>query len=296
MSGIRAFVSEVAPLEPLDTVERIQRSSNSIIGFDAISARDAHVLQYGDLDPNTGKFDECEVRDLLTNYESSLERLRGCEDSRLVAIARAEAKQAAVGPEPFVDQRLSELIGILPKLEDYDRAITEYSNATAAHNNISSTCDIHARRMAIAEKALEIVTGSRSQYVEKSTTEIADSVNVVLARLFDGRARYVMKPDDKDRIDAVLQLYGREDVDLSALSGGEVDRFSIAVATAFARFRGTPMLIFDETISSLDQTRRIECVESVASLLPGRVVIFVAHDLPLGLFNSIINMNDVFMH
>jgi energy-coupling factor transporter ATP-binding protein EcfA2 len=252
----------------------------------------AHVASFGDLS-ELPAFQEPEARRLAGELAVLEGRMRAEAEAAERAETVARGLEAAVGPEPRVDSDLADLPEAILNAHQFDLALADSLRAYGEAEAVEAEGAELGRRLSVTMEALERVVRVRAEYVERALETITDGVNHMLQFLFEGHARYVLRADDKDRIESVLEHAGREDVDLMALSGGELDRFSIAVTAAFARVLGSPVLIFDETLASLDPARRTDCVEAVAKLLPGRPVIFVTHDPPQGLFETILNTADL---
>jgi energy-coupling factor transporter ATP-binding protein EcfA2 len=210
-----------------------------------------------------------------------------------IAVKKAEEYLKSLGTpsEPTSTQGLSKLINLLGLVDKYSVALAAEKSAIDALEVINGEEAELVRRAGIVTDAIDIVIREKNNYLEKSLTEISNAVNRVLETMFDTGVKYKLQVDDKERLEVVLELGNRNDVDVTALSGGEMDRFSIAVATAFVHFRGSPILIFDETLASLDVDRRRDCVNAISRILSDRVVIFVSHDIGSGIFGNVVDIN-----
>jgi energy-coupling factor transporter ATP-binding protein EcfA2 len=287
LTKLRELVAEICPIP-----ESRLRAQKSIEYYGRLRSLEEHISAFGDLS-SMAAFREPEARARAEELALLEGRLRAGQEALDRAETEAQALEAAVGLEPRVDLDLAELPEAVLNSYQFDLAHDDFLRAGGELEALQGEAAETGRRLSVATEALERVVRVRAECVERALGAITDGVNHMLGFLFEGHARYVLRADDKDRIESVLEHAGREDVDLSALSGGELDRFSIAVAAAFARTLGSPVLIFDETIASLDPARRLECVETVARLLPERPVIFVTHDPPPGLFEMILSTADI---
>lgn len=86
----------------------------------------------------------------------------------------------------------------------------------------------------------------------------------------------------KNQVNLQIGYHGNM-VDLSTLSGGEKDRVNLAFTLALAEIFNLPLLMLDETLSSLDQ----QAVENVLEHIQKehRLIIIVAHQASSGLFD-----------
>ncbi len=233
------------------------------------------------------------VEQAIVSLETAEVRLATMVTAVDEARKRAELLKSSVGKPPTIDARLNTLPELLMHVITFKNADYELTLANAELSAIDQKIATVTARMAACIEAHEFVVKERARYVELALVEIASAVNAVLERLFDGQVKYVLRPDDKDRIEAAIELNGRQEVDVSALSGGELDRFSIAVALAFAKFRGVPILIFDETLASQDEQRSLDCMNAVSDILGNRIVIFIAHGAQAQMFEKIIDIKNV---
>lgn len=172
---------------------------------------------------------------------------------------------------------------------DVSNRITELE---AEENHLRNQHRTFSEKIAAFVKAEEFLNNAKLAFIETALQEITQDVCHVLKALFSGDSNYTLTRDGGS-LETTLQLDGRMDVDPSDLSGGELDRFSIAITVGFARLRGVPFLFFDETIASLDPETRYDCIAAVRNLLPDCPVIFVAHDVPENLFESIVHTSDI---
>lgn len=86
----------------------------------------------------------------------------------------------------------------------------------------------------------------------------------------------------KNQVNLQIGYHGNM-VDLSTLSGGEKDRVNLAFTLALAEIFNLPLLMLDETLSSLDQ----QAIENVLEHIQKehRLIIIVAHQASSGLFD-----------
>lgn len=73
--------------------------------------------------------------------------------------------------------------------------------------------------------------------------------------------------------------------DLSTLSGGERDRVNLAFTLALAEIFSIPLLMLDETLSSLDREMTENILEHIQK--DSRAILVIAHQVSLGLFDHV---------
>lgn len=276
--------------KPLD----VRSINRSICAWKAQEVYDAHVKVHGNLS-NDKPLDSRILTHLLDtahDVNNAKNALTKAQESIRAQTRAIEKLKEELGEEPPSLIEYSKAIKLIPTIinfaRDYERNRSSQKDVLAISETRKTLTD---KELALVE-AKDLVLRVKTAYIEKSLTLVCETVNTIMSALFDGHAQYTLTYDEKDRLMASLDFNERKDVGLTELSGGELDRYSIAVTTAFAKVRGSPFLVFDETIASLDPEKRQECIMAVKNALPNRPVIFVSHDPPVGLFEQVIDITD----
>lgn len=78
---------------------------------------------------------------------------------------------------------------------------------------------------------------------------------------------------------------------INQLSGGEIDRVSLAVTLALAKLNSCPILLLDECMASLDDSLRETCINVLKDTIGHqKTVLCVLHECTEGFFNNIIEI------
>lgn len=89
----------------------------------------------------------------------------------------------------------------------------------------------------------------------------------------------------------VVVYHSGEEVDVGSLSGGEYDRVQLAITMAMSRVSNSPMMMLDESISSLDETTCNSVLKGIKSNTElSKLVFIVAHQFIEGNFDAIIKI------
>jgi DNA repair exonuclease SbcCD ATPase subunit len=133
--------------------------------------------------------------------------------------------------------------------------------------------------------------------------ETVDSINLcisdIVSYLFDDPMTIrlslfkTVKKDKKMKptVNFEISYKGGTYDSLRDLSGGEQDRISIAVTLALSRLSNCKILIFDETMDSLNAQIKDQCLKQIRKNIdPDRIVFFVAPDGIEGCFDNVINV------
>lgn len=79
-------------------------------------------------------------------------------------------------------------------------------------------------------------------------------------------------------------------VGVDTLSGGEYDRVSLSIVLALNTIFGGPILMLDESISSLDADLTSEIIEVLKENLSDKLTVIVSHQISSGMFDRVIDL------
>lgn len=180
--------------------------------------------------------------------------------------------------------------------------ITSYNNKVSAHNAkikvlLTQKADMldelakDSASLKISERLLNLrqiltktfsTTGLVAYKLECLVKDLEELTNEYLVTLADGRFQISFKISSSDKLNVVITDNG-QDIDISALSSGELARVNIATLLAIRKLMQaisnsrTNLLILDETISSLDAFGKERLVEVLLEEEYLNTII-VAHD------------------
>lgn len=84
--------------------------------------------------------------------------------------------------------------------------------------------------------------------------------------------------------------YKNMDCDINMLSGGELARLVLAYTLALGEMFSVPLVMLDESTSSLDEETANDVFETINDSFKDKLVIVVAHQIVTGAFDKIINL------
>lgn len=84
--------------------------------------------------------------------------------------------------------------------------------------------------------------------------------------------------------------YNGTEIEFDSLSGGEKARISLAYTLALSMMNSSPLLIMDESISSLDEETTSDVLESIKTHLTSKTVLCVSHQANTGMFDNVIDI------
>src|SRR5690606_20687772 len=181
----------------------------------------------------------------------------------------------------------------LDDLEKYDQLMERNFNAlkdlVSLENNYKHVCNL---KSIIIESENEYLTNIIENINIHASTFIEDffkdnPINVKLVpfkEIKKGKST-ISKPQITIEI-----TYNGTEIDFDSLSGGEKARISLAYTLALSMMNASPLLIMDESISSLDEETTSDVLESIKMHLSSKTVLCVSHQANTGMFDNVIDI------
>lgn len=140
----------------------------------------------------------------------------------------------------------------------------------------------------------EVATSAMDSVVNS----INETANAILRDLFDEGIRVqlathkVLKTKDKTKLQVNLQIRhkGTEYDSPSHLSGGEQDRISLALTLALAKANGTPFILLDECMASLNAELREKSLKVLRHHFTNKTILHICHEIVNGNHDSTIEV------
>lgn len=224
---------------------------------------------------------------------SDADTVKRLEDELAAAETASLAAQTTLSGAHGVETRWVEYAAYTSRAADYDRLVSDAGQAAAALQAAESG-------VAAAYELREIVAQAESACLEN----IVATINVHAQHFLDAfftahpmsaqiltykEVRSGKTVTTKPQIDLLIEYKGNE-TDAAALSGGERARLSLAFTLALSEIYQTPLLMLDESISSLDAESTCDVVSALRDLLVDRTVLCVSHQANTGIFDHVIEI------
>lgn len=159
-------------------------------------------------------------------------------------------------------------------------------------NSLSNQIKRHTASLELKKIILEAESISLKKYVQTINIHVQhyldlffrnDPISVKLKTTKEvGLSR--SKKVKKMQINIEVRYKGME-IDLNSISGGEYDRVQLAYILALADLSNSPLIMLDESISSLDENTCCQVLESIRN--KNRLTLIVSHQITSGLFDQI---------
>lgn len=175
----------------------------------------------------------------------------------------------------------------------YESRLSEYKNFLKNESRLRESLQEAEKKFTLAKKFRESVATAEMLALNSLIEEINSHISVYLSVFFPDNPitldLCLFKANEKTKIvrnQINIQIgYRGALTDLTTLSGGEKDRVNLAFTLALAEIFNIPLLMLDETLSSLDR----ESTESVLEHIQkeSRSILVVAHQVSHGLFDHV---------
>lgn len=147
-------------------------------------------------------------------------------------------------------------------------------------------------------KALEIAEQLKHEMIEDFSNDLSNKLNFFLDLFFDDPIQAEIKgfrqlkstKSYKNSMDLEITHRNRKTLNTDGLCGGEKDRISLAFTLSMNKLVSSKFLFLDETLSSIDQNSKTNCLNYIKQYFPQTTVIVVLHDANEGFFDQMISL------
>lgn len=149
----------------------------------------------------------------------------------------------------------------------------------------------HVQKLDHVDKLYKIIKETENKFMEMRLGVINQQLNEILDLLFEDiniEIKMFREKTNKPQVNLTIFLGGVEYPNLNYFSGGEKDRISIALTLTFNIILGSPILIFDEVFSSLEEEKREECLNLIRKYARNKILINICHETIEGFYDEII--------
>jgi DNA repair exonuclease SbcCD ATPase subunit len=242
----------------------------------------------------------------LHNHLCEKLRARQNEYAAIPTSTHVDVSRDLAALEADISASETELVDV-KTLNDEWAAYTEYTRHARARDEALGRAAAAAVALGDAETAAkntlvlrEIISKAESICLESTIATINIHAQEFLDAFFPSHplvAKIAAYKDvktkggvsTKPQIDLKIEYKGN-DVDADFLSGGERARVSLAFTLALAEIYKSPLIMLDESISSLDHESTVDVLSAIKEILADSTVICVSHQATEGIFDNVINI------
>jgi len=219
--------------------------------------------------------------------------------------AEAECEESLRSLRRSIDPELSRRVSAAnERIASLDKEIREADiharHVSRCQQLESLQADINANQARYHQlmRLKEAAVSTESQLLQNVVNSINLTIDEIAHSLFDDPIGIRMQlyhtakttGRTKPQVNLTISYKGGEYDNLSQLSGGEADRVSLALTLALARLNGTPILLLDECLSSLDSQLRELCLKAIKQHAAGKTIICINHESIEGHYDQVIDL------
>lgn len=174
-------------------------------------------------------------------------------------------------------------------INDNTKYQAEINNIVNQSNSIRKD---HECGKKLLETAKQLERLTLQHVIDMINVDIADILNVIFSdpitvslELFRETKDHQIKPT----VNIKINYRGIEYSKVSELSGGEIDRISLALTIALNRISHCPIMLLDEVLSSLDMNAKESCLGIIKQYSSQKIVNCIDHEGVDGLYTDIVN-------
>lgn len=327
VNTLREYKSENMSLEKIKTSISTFKFSSSIICLENKNNLDKCKLDKFDAISDQVDEDEDELRKVITKEARNLDKIRSIESNikdieKTVQVAKVgtdtiryehlqkykkinsldDIKKIIVEKESVTSSQLekqSKTSATLKKIEEfkiYEKNLHDWSKLNRQKTDLETLVIEERKKYTSACVLKDKILQAESITIGNTIENINTHAHSYLEYFFPDtpiNARLLAfketKSESKPQINLEIDYKGME-YDLSMLSGGEVSRIILAFTLAIAEMRNSPIIMLDESTSSLDQDLTSSVVDGLKENFTNKLVILIAHQVVQGVFDRIIKL------
>lgn len=239
------------------------------------------------------------VQSLLIRYRSALDSIGKWKDQLQIINDRL----ALIHIDPTLGERLVQckenVIKYTERVDKCKIAREIYNWQQRLENKRNEVIALHKKMTNMEDLRLRALK-LESNFLESTIVSINNALEQILPELFDEPITVKLdlyketKTTKKTRVCFNLRISyrGIQYDSIKKVSGGEGDRISLALIIALNRINNSPVLLLDETISSLNIELREKCLSMLKNCIPAdKAIICVSHGCVEGYYDRVIPVN-----
>lgn len=173
----------------------------------------------------------------------------------------------------------------------------EYNKWTDKLNILENQLNIDRKKLGLSTLLKEKITLAESIAMESIICCINTHVQIYLNCFFTDfpinvrlMAFKETKNKSKAQINIEINYKNMDNISTTDLSGGEISRLNIAFTLAFTEMFNFPLIMLDESMSSLDEYHSSIVIEGIKENFNGKLCIIVAHQTIEGMYDNILKL------
>lgn len=237
--------------------------------------------------------DERQSKREVELYNEGIRRIRSSLELKIKDIVIPEARMYKGMNKEQLQIKIKEYNTKLNNYETYNNVVSYINNYKAFKNYLES----YTNWLRGLKRIKEILIQTYCSKLENMSNVINSNLSSVIGSVFNEECIIhldlykTLKSNNQKRQQVNFNIIhkGVKYDQLDHMSGGEMDRISLAVTMGLSSVSNFPFIFLDEVLSSLDVETRDHSIESIKSLT-GKGVIIIGHDTTTQVFDDIVEL------
>ena len=237
-----------------------------------------------------GKYDSCTCQ--IQDFEQEISNINVSKITKTLNSVIRKIDELKKQQED--DEKLAVLVEEYVAFREQHMEIERWEQQLANVNKkLTKAEKVHTANLTLKEKYIqaEIMTlESTISSINEHTRYYLDTffaehqLSVTLDAIRKGKKVKTLK------VDTFINYKGNEYDNIHQLSGGEFDRCTLASICGINSMLGSPILILDESLSSLDASTNTEIIRFLGQLAHEKLILICSHEAVQGIFDHIVTL------
>lgn len=189
---------------------------------------------------------------------------------------------------------------LIDRLDKFEKAIEKWLPIEEKENQLKELLEKQKNIINDNENhqiLRKCIKEAENKYMQTKLEEINVCLNTILSTLFNDikinltMFKHLKNGTEKPQINLSIILRGKEYPNFHYFSGGEKDRISIAITITFNLILGSPIILLDEVMSSLEAEKREECLKIFKKYIKDKYLINICHETVEGYYDKIMKIH-----
>ena len=196
----------------------------------------------------------------------------------------------------FYNKEIEEIDKKLSLISEYtyiSKKYKDWKNIIEKQNKLTEEYDLLNKEQESCNKIKNLISQATNETLENLLYQLNNDISEIVNEFFDNAQLKIsmfkkVKNQFKPHFSFSIIINNNVYDNINNLSGGEKDRFSIALTLALNKHFNFPFIMLDECMSSLDQDNREKCLEIIKKYAKDKLILNVCHETIEGYYDNII--------
>ena len=186
-------------------------------------------------------------------------------------------------------------LSLITEYKYIEKKYKDWKNIIKKQNKLTEDYDLLNKEQESCNKIKNLISQATNETLENLLYQLNNDISEIINEFFDNAQLKIsmfkkVKNQFKPHFSFSITINNNTYDNINNLSGGEKDRFSIALTLALNKHFNFPFIMLDECMSSLDQDNREKCLEIIKKHAKDKLILNVCHETIEGYYDNIIEI------